>query len=744
MIRPGFPLYLLCAGVFSLLLSMVSFPVSAQEVSYRRGTTQLEDILPPSPEAASRVKYADVPFTHSTGAAEYSVPIYELKGLFIIDPDGNVIQLQGDGVEISYDFVTVDGKLEKVFTILGPDGTVYTFANHEKATRKDQYREPTYSSGQQVDWSAMTAWYLTQMTSRDGKESATFTYADGGTWDRSTISLAQVLTASPSANTSGFEENVSYDYNTVKSEHETTVLTGISLSGFTASFQYSSVSSHSLHTVSSGTDADNYPQRLTSITVTNPSGVELVRAETATAAHNHDGRILLNGINVYRSGTLDDRWTFSYNTTTHTVSRYSQDWFGYFNGENGDWINPPPLVSGAGRTNLCPYLLSQLPNYVATLTYGAPYGIEARYMMLKEANHDGARTTWDYEAGTTGSTISVNGTTVPVNVGVRVSKIKVYNGNTLVRVRSFSYGSPSANTAVYPVQEMYIRTSARIVQTGGEIIPQTGTSWTFTLHETPVTDGLSLQSARLWYGSVTEEVSENDDTVGNKTVYTYNTSSICNASYNTLDRFPSNWESNQYIEMLYQSTGNIYQINQDGQLSFIRSDDSFLQPKSKYLAKIIQSGIESEAEYSLSLVGEKQDDPDVFIDSYDSMQIDISDLSLIGKTSTAFQGAAIGHFLNEVQHEGPFEQAHAESLKAEGKIYGELIGDSSITSRKDYGMNDFQNGYQSVIYEYNSNNRFVLKQGAQSRSRVSGWIGSIPINIIEVVSNGRLKSVKRK
>lgn len=196
--------------------------------------------------------------------------------------------------------------------------------------------------------------------------------------------------------------------------------------------------------------------------------------------------------------------------------------------------------------------------------------------------------------------------------------------------------------------------------------------------------------------------------------------------------------------MLYQSTGNIYQINQDGQLSFIRSDDSFLQPKSDYLAKIIQSGIDSEVEYSLSLVGGEKDDPNVFIDSYYSMQIDISDLSLIGKTSTAFQGAVIGHFLNEIQSKGPFEKAHAESLEAEGKIYGELIGDLSITSRKDYGMNDFQNGYQSVMYEYNPNNRFILKQGAKSISTVSGWMGSIPINIIEVVSNGRLKSVKRK
>ena len=201
---------------------------------------------------------------------------------------------------------------------------------------------------------------------------------------------------------------------------------------------------------------------------------------------------------------------------------------------------------------------------------------------------------------------------------------------------------------------------------------------------------------------------------------------------------------NQYLEMLYQSTGNIYQINQGGQLSFIRSDDSFFRPKSEYLAKIIQSGIDSEVEYSLYLVGDKKDDPNVFIDSYYSMQIDISDLSLIGKTSPAFQGAAIGHFLNEIQSEGPFEKAHAESLEAEGKIYGELIGDLSISSRKDYGMNDIQNGYQSVVYEYNPNNRFILKQGAKSISTISGWMGNIPITIIEVVSNGRLKFVKRK
>jgi len=219
-------------GILLTLLMVISNTAFAQnEVSYRRGATQLEDILPPSPEAASKVKYADVPFTHSMGAAEYSVPIYELKGhrltipvsldycsngikldeiagvaglgwtlnaggcitrevvympdefedgtfsyrwpdssvlqsllarttdnasasfltgvawnrmdtnsdrysysvmglkgQFILDPDGKVVQIQGDGVEISYSTETVGGREEKAFTVTGPDGTVYTLA----------------------------------------------------------------------------------------------------------------------------------------------------------------------------------------------------------------------------------------------------------------------------------------------------------------------------------------------------------------------------------------------------------------------------------------------------------------------------------------------------------------------------------------------------------------------------------------------------------------------------------------
>ena len=58
------------------------------EAIYERGATYLENTMPPSPEPASVVKYADVPFTHSTGMAEYDVPFYTLPGRELSIPIG--------------------------------------------------------------------------------------------------------------------------------------------------------------------------------------------------------------------------------------------------------------------------------------------------------------------------------------------------------------------------------------------------------------------------------------------------------------------------------------------------------------------------------------------------------------------------------------------------------------------------------------------------------------------------------
>ena len=170
---------------------------------------------------------------------------------------------------------------------------------------------------------------------------------------------------------------------------------------------------------------------------------------------------------------------------------------------------------------------------------------------------------------------------------------------------------------------------------------------------------------------------------------------------------------NTYLGFLYKTTGNRYSVI-DGFLVLTNTDDSFKGAKSATLANTINAGIRSSKEYSLEIVGAKKDDKSVFIDSYSERKIDASDLKKLGKASQALQGAAIGHYLHEIQVDGTFDDAHKESLLIEGIIYGELVGDKSVTRRIDYSTAP-SNGFQNVIYKYDNGDTFTLVQGAVSR-----------------------------
>ncbi|WP_259299446.1 RHS repeat domain-containing protein [Prevotella disiens] len=199
----------------------------------------------------------------------------------------------------------------------------------------------------------------------------------------------------------------------------------------------------------------------------------------------------------------------------------------------------------------------------------------------------------------------------------------------------------------------------------------------------------------------------------------------------------------EYLKMLYVSTGNNYAIEND-KLIYKGTDIDFKGNRSQTLINVIQSGIDAKETYTLSLVGNKKDDKGVFIDSYSDKKIDVSDLKTLGKASTALQGAAIGHFLNEVQVDGDFNTAHQASLKKEGLIYGELVGDSTITERRDYPLGHPQDGLQTIIYEYNSRNKFQLQQGAISTTKGTGqYIGPVEIKETTVSSTGKLKSANK-
>jgi len=206
-----------------------------------------------------------------------------------------------------------------------------------------------------------------------------------------------------------------------------------------------------------------------------------------------------------------------------------------------------------------------------------------------------------------------------------------------------------------------------------------------------------------------------------------------------------------YLQMLYGSTGNNYQIK-NNQLLFVSVDQNFKGKKSSSLSKIIQDGIDSKDKFTLNLID--RDDKNVFIDSFTDAKIDISDLKKIGKESIELQGSVIGHFLSEVQGMKNYDNAsfesrmsafnplHSNSLSMETAIFKELTGENGITLRKDFGSS-VVDGYQNVTYDYGKI-RFSLTQGSTSIKKGTGqFFGKTEIMRETTTPNGELKSVKK-
>lgn len=83
-------------------------------------------------------------------------------------------------------------------------------------------------------------------------------------------------------------------------------------------------------------------------------------------------------------------------------------------------------------------------------------------------------------------------------------------------------------------------------------------------------------------------------------------------------------------------------------------------------------------------------------------------------------------------------------MQIEGIIYGELIGDPSVTCRTDYSTVP-KNGFHKVTYQYDNGDTFTLIQGATSRETgemVEVIPGSgIMTPVTKVYSTGQLKHV---
>ena len=616
----------------TLILLASCLGLSAQtETIYERGSTYLENTLPPSPEPASQVKYADVPFTHSTGMAEYNVPFYTLQGSelnipislsyasggikldeiagvaglgwnlnaggcitrtimdmpdeyvtsvgpfrhqvpsgqllsdlegmvnnnttlsflrdvvwnrvdtgldrysynicglsgsFVIQDSGEVFQLSGDGVLINYTRDD-DGSVEK-FILTGPDGTVYTLAMREMASRDGRGMESIGPMNGKLDqWTAPTAWHLTAMRSRSGLETAVFTYSESVIWNRSIFSTSETLSVICGNQYNTPDRSVSS--RNIESLYETRVLTGITLNATEVSFTYSQGTGRAFRTGNSSV-LNNFPFRLTEISVRIGENSELLkRMKVNTESASYDGRIVLKGLKSYTDGVLDNQWNFTYKGVGKTVSAGSQDWYGYYNGENE--------FSDSGNARICPYEINLSGEGSFSLTNGFPNADYAAYMSLTSIDNDGAVTNFTYEGN------NFTTTTRASSMGVRVKNIIISDGSLRqAKIRYFFYENPFSNGPDEPSEDMYCTVNMKHVSPG----ESPDCNWQFTLCETPVTLGPSIRDSRIFYGKVTEYVTDQflflfDENTpipdAARTVYEYSMSDVYPYGANCSDRF---------------------------------------------------------------------------------------------------------------------------------------------------------------------------------------------------------------
>jgi len=623
--------------------------LSAQtETMYERGATYLENTVPPSPEPASIVKYADVPFTHSTGMAEYDIPFYTLQGRelsipislhyasggikldeiagvaglgwtlqaggcitrtvmdmpdeyvpdvglfhhempsgdlltnleemvqsdaslnflrdviwnridvsldrysysvcglsgsFVIQDNGTVFQLSGDGVLIDYTRAD-DGSID-VFTITGPDGTVYTFSVKELASRDGRGLEFIGPMNGKLDeWTAPTAWHLTSMRSRSGLETAEFAYSEAASWNRSVRSRMESLFMTSENRYMNAQRDIST--RRIESIYDSRVLIGITLNGTSVSFSYLQGTGNVNHN-DALISQQNFPFRLTGMEV-RVSGDEkpLCRMDVETVRDQYDGRIVLNSLELYREDTLDDRWNFTYKSVGRRVSVGSQDWYGYYNGENE--------FSEDGRAFLCPYEVNVSNGGSFNLTNGFPNPEYASYMSLISVDNDRAVTYFTYEGNS-------YDTSRNIYIGVRVKKITL-PGDLLkpTRVRYFTYESPFACGPSEPSPDMYATVSMYTRRVDSIAFYD----WTYVLHETPVTLGPSIRDSRIYYDKVTEDVTDRlflhiegdmPDTNTSRSVYLYSTDGTYPIITDCFTRFPD--FSRDYYDGHYAPSGGI-------------------------------------------------------------------------------------------------------------------------------------------------------------------------------------------
>ena len=479
--------------------------------------------------------------TRDTSADLFSYNFCGHKGSFFIDwlsDSLDVIPTSATDLIIK---VTGDG-----FVITDTDGTQYSFTQSERSERYITASEPVpgvgTSSYSPAYLNPITAWYLTEIASMDRTDVISLkykTYEDFYTkhsfeprsylfsyqydnlgsltyiWrDENGLWWDGLLYPEITCETGSYELEMDYcpQY-----------LDSILYSGGHVAFDY-------IMNPIENSPRKSYPWLLNHFTVrsippASSSNTEIFRCTLNDTLRTRDRRNLLKEVVLTgRGGAPIESYSFTYiGEGTRAMTPNSKDLFGYYNAANNGGTAFLRLFSGS----------SYYSENMANRNYNS--SMVSTLSLETISTVSGAKTEFVYE----GNSITTNhygALFSTIGIGHRIHRINTYDLSggyeTLVRKRDFSYSSPGITVPEYA---FVLGSFVTVNEVFREDLLEWSPSWAggdgmarsaiVVFNDQSVIPGVPLESARIFYGNVTERVSGPDlNSPSVRTDYVFDTS----------------------------------------------------------------------------------------------------------------------------------------------------------------------------------------------------------------------------
>ncbi|MDE6403663.1 MAG: hypothetical protein K2K86_07630, partial [Muribaculaceae bacterium] len=435
----------------------------------------------------------------------YYFPGY--SGAFMII-NGNIRQLPETDLSITRIPDTSDPDATDAFEIMTPEGVKYRFDVKEHIEYRNESEPLQHPATSDKSYSAVSSWNLSRITAPQGVDQIDITYSPMKAWTRShnTLLYTDQFSYTPA------NESIGMLYNYTTLPHSTGGVNMTTFKDQRLPLRITSRSGSIEFEIDHDLNVSGYAPRdyITGISLKDVLGHTIRSVSLDNTSTHGDGRQRLDGVTVMSDGTATGSYSFTY---YDAVYGEGYDTFGFSNwGYERGWE-----MSLVDSTNKITARRQSNPVYITSASLKTITDIT------------GVTTDLEYEP----SVINIpgDGSYSPfygdVTIGIRLKKVTTSCDITgRSRVRQFSYSDPMCN---YPLHMLNYGDFISQSGTCSEIwapMPSINATLGITYLPSAKLPGFSLESAGIYYGKVSEDITGTDITVPIRTEYEYDLSRL--------------------------------------------------------------------------------------------------------------------------------------------------------------------------------------------------------------------------